>query len=163
MALAYLKAAAAHKSTDTRRLAPGELVVLGADTVVVKRSGDETEFIGQPRDAADAERILRRLANGEHEVVTGVALVDAATGRRDLFCDRATVRVGAISEDTLAAYLASGEWAGKAGAYNLAERIEAGWPIEFDGDPATIMGLPMRMLPDRLRRFAETSAPCAAA
>jgi predicted house-cleaning NTP pyrophosphatase (Maf/HAM1 superfamily) len=48
----------------------------------------------------------------------------------------------------------SGQWAGKAGAYNLSERLEAGWPIEYEGDPTTIMGLPMRALMARLERVA---------
>ena len=43
-------------------------------------------------------------------------------------------------------YVAGGEWRGKAGAYNLSERIQAGWPIECKGDPTTVMGLPMRKL-----------------
>lgn len=49
-------------------------------------------------------------------------------------------------------------WAGKAGAYNLAERVEAGWPIEVEGDPGTVMGLPMRRLEARLAGFAAGSA-----
>lgn len=145
-ALAYLKAAAA-----AAKLGGGEpAIVLGADTVVV----DDGEIIGQPRDAADAERILRRLVGGEHEVVTGVALLDPETGLRDLMVDRAQVQVGEVSDAAIADYLASGRWRGKAGAYNLSERLEAGWPIRFQGDPGTIMGLPIRRLPERLAAFA---------
>jgi septum formation protein len=133
--------------------APGELMVLGADTVVWKESA--REVLGQPRDAPDAERILRLLESGEHEVITGVALIDAGTGQRDIFVDRARVRVGALGEERIREYLAGGQWAGKAGAYNLRERLEAGWPIEYSGDPGTIMGLPMEKLVSRLRDFAD--------
>lgn len=144
-ALAYLKAAAAaSKLCDT-----ASAIVLGADTVVV----DDGEIIGQPRDAADAERILRRLANGEHDVVTGVALIDPASGTRDLMVDSARVRVGVVSDASIAEYLTTAQWRGKAGAYNLSERLAAGWPIEYDGDPGTIMGLPIRRLRDRLAAF----------
>ena len=45
-------------------------------------------------------------------------------------------------------YLDEGAWRGKAGAYNLQERIDAGWPIRCEGDPSTVMGLPMRRLRD---------------
>ncbi len=156
-ALAYLKAAAARERVsqdgDAVRDARG-MVVLGADTVVV----DDGEIIGQPRDRADAERILRRLIGGEHEVLTGVAMVEVSTGRRDLLVDRARVRVGSVAEAELQKYLDSGMWAGKAGAYNLAERVEAGWPIEVEGDPGTVMGLPMRRLEARLAGFAAGSA-----
>ena len=50
-------------------------------------------------------------------------------------------------------YLAGGGWRGKAGAYNLSERIEAGWPIEVQGDPGTVMGLPMEILSPMLREL----------
>lgn len=139
-ALALLKAEAARRSIGQAT----DALVLGADTIVV--SGDE--IIGQPVDEADAERIIRRLSNGRHRVISGVALVESATGRRLLLADEARVRVGRIDDESLRGYIASGGWRGKAGAYNLSERLEAGWPIEYEGDPATIMGLPMhRLLP----------------
>src|SRR5690606_20335325 len=146
-ALAYLKAAAA-----ARTLAPDRpALVLGADTVVVKGAA----LIGQPADAADAERLIRLLQDGHHEVISGVALLRTdRPGWRRMFVDRAWVRVGHIGDDAIRAYIAGGNWRGKAGAYNLAERIEAGWPIQYQGDPTTIMGLPMRMLVDRLPRLA---------
>jgi septum formation protein len=154
-ALAYLKAAA---GADI--LGPGmrhPVLILGADTVCLK----DGELVGQPRDAADAERIVRMLQNGSHEVLTGAALLlvepDGARSR-DVLVDRARVRVGPIGEERITSYIASGQWRGKAGAYNLGERLEAGWPIEFDGDPSTIMGLPMRALIARLERIAARAA-----
>ncbi|TVQ63262.1 MAG: Maf-like protein [Phycisphaerales bacterium] len=150
-ALAYLKASAGVAGLGD---AGEATVVLGADTVCVV----EGRLVGQPRDAAAAEATLRSLiaasaGGGWHEVLTGVALVCAETGRRELFVDRAEVRFGDPGEDELRAYVASGEWAGKAGAYNLGERLEAGWPIEYEGDPTTIMGLPMGRLRAKLAAF----------
>jgi septum formation protein len=148
-ALAYFKAAAARDRLVPACYAAGELVVLGADTVVRK----DDALIGQPRDAADAERIIRLLQNGEHDVLTGVAFVDAATGRRDMWVDKSRVRVGEIGDERIGAYVAGTDWCGKAGGYNLSERLAAGWPIEFEGDAGSIMGLPMKRLADRLVRF----------
>ena len=54
-----------------------EGVVLGADTVVVV----DGEALGKPADAAEARAMLRRLRGRTHEVITGVAVVDAVTGR----------------------------------------------------------------------------------
>lgn len=125
--------------------------VLGADTVVVKKS----EIIGQPKGAEDAQRIVERLQDGEHEVLTGVCLmVEGPAGepiRRLLLTDSARVRVGRLGPERIEPYIQSGQWRGKAGAYNLSERMADGWPITFDGDPGTIMGLPMRSLAPRLR------------
>jgi septum formation protein len=152
--LAYLKAAAgAHTIGPARQ----STLFLGADTVCLKNG----EVIGQPRDAADAERIIRLLQNGSHEVLTGVALLRVepnGSRTREILVDRARVRVGPLSDEQIRAYVASGQWQGKAGAYNLSERLEAGWPIEFDGDPSTIMGLPMRALLPRLERFTPRAA-----
>jgi len=137
--LALLKGEAARRALGGRALGA---IILGADTVVDSHG----EIVGQPRDRDDAERILRRLMGGGHRVLSGAALVDGATGRRLTLTDSAQVRVGRIDEAELQAYLDSGEWSGKAGAYNLSERLAAGWPIAFEGDPSTIMGLPMRRL-----------------
>src|SRR5215210_8250198 len=52
-------------------------LVLGADTTVVV----DGEILEKPRDAADARRMLGRLSGRWHEVLTGVALVRAETGR----------------------------------------------------------------------------------
>lgn len=146
MALAYLKAWSVASRLGRSADAP---VVIGADTVVVL----DGEVIGQPRDADDARRIIRSLEGVRHDVLTGVALVDPAVGRREMFFDRATVDVGAIGRGSIESYIAGGEWAGKAGAYNLDERLRAGWPIRYEGDPTTIVGLPMSILPERLSRF----------
>lgn len=159
-ALAHLKACG---GLETLRTAEphANAFVLGADTVVVK----DDRVIGQPRDAEDAHAIVRLLERGSHEVLTGVALL-GTDGARLLFVDGARVRVGAIGEDRVAAYIASGQWRGKAGAYNLEERLRDAWPIEFEGDPGTVMGLPMVRLAPVLRRLlgearpqAERSAP----
>ena len=142
-ALAYLKAraGAAHAK-------PGQ-IVLAADTICVL--GDEV--IGQPRDRDDAERILRSFVGTTHDVLTGVALVPADRSWRDIFVDRAAVTWGGIPDDEIERYLDSGAWFGKAGAYNLEERLRAGWAITYEGDPTSIVGLPMEALLPRLDRL----------
>lgn len=142
-ALAYLKAMAGLSAASAGSL------VLGADTVCEV----DGRLLGQPADEAEALAMLRAMSDREHGVLTGVALVwdEGGATRRDVFVDRARVRVGALSEASLAEYVASGLWRGKAGAYNLSERLEAGWPIEYAGDAGTIMGLPMERLAARLR------------
>lgn len=135
MALAYLKAAA----TARRPGLPDGAVVLGADTVCV----NDRVVLGQPRDRDDAEWMIRAMAGTAHEVLTGVALIGTRTGQRRVFADRSVVTVGALSDGRIAEYLDTGLWRGKAGAYNIAERLEAGWPIEFRGTMDSVMGLPV--------------------
>lgn len=133
-ALAYLKARRV-ADTDPRRC------VLGADTVVVKSGA----IIGQPRNEDHAREIVRTLREGEHVVATGVAILRPGVTRL-LFVDVARVSVGPVPDAEVEAYVATGDWRGKAGAYNLSERQGAGWPLVCEGDPTTVMGLPIRRL-----------------
>jgi len=144
MALAHLKARSAWDRLDERCGA----VVIGADTLVLKDGG----LIGQPADETDARRIVDALNDGSHRVATGVAFIDERGGRTTWY-DTARVRVGHLADDARAAYIATGAWRGKAGAYNYAERADAGWPIECEGDETTVMGLPMNRLPEMIQAF----------
>ena len=117
-------------------------VVLGADTVCVA----DGEILGQPRDVADATRMLKLLRNATHITMTGVCMIDLRSGSRTMFVDQTHVHVGRVTDRQIADYVKSGDWKGKAGAYNLSDRQGAGWPIEIEGDPGTVMGLPMRRL-----------------
>lgn len=144
-ALAYLKAAAwIHHNP-----AQPNAVVLGADTTIVK----DHQLIGTPTSSTHAASILRQLSDGSHDVITGVALIDSASGRRTFFTDRATVSVGHLPAPLIDDYTNSNNWQGKAGGYNLRERQLAGWPLSSSGDPSTVMGLPMSILPSRLTAF----------
>jgi len=138
--LARLKAEAASARLVRQGIVAG--TILAADTICVIDSRIE----GQPRDRLDAKRMLYTIRNREHSTITGVAILTLDGRRRCLFADRARVSVGRITDEQIDEYLDRGDWQGKAGAYNLTERQMAGWPIACVGDPATVMGLPMRRL-----------------
>jgi septum formation protein len=126
---------------------PGALL-LAADTVCV---GADGALIGQPADGADARRMIESFIGVEHDVVTGVALLGAGWARVEPLSDVARVWIGPVDADSLTAYLASGDWHGKAGGYNLEDRLRAGWPIRVKGDVTTVMGLPMLKINQRLQ------------
>lgn len=155
-ALAYLKARAGLDVARATRRTPD--VIVGADTACVM----DNRLIGTPTTASEARRMIADFTDREHEVVSGLALLCPKSGRRLLASDTARVWVGALSAPQIDDYVASGMWQGKAGAYNLTERIAAGWPIRYEGDPATIMGLPMTVLADRLARFTREATESAA-
>jgi len=145
--LAFLKASAGIERLPDP--APGDhYVVLGADTLLVQ----DGKLIGQPRDADHAAEIIHTLANNTHQVHTGVALLNPRRGDRHMLVDTATVNFGDIPGRGINTYINSGQWRGKAGAYNLHERLDAGWPITYSGDPTTIVGLPMTRLVPLLER-----------
>mgnify|MGYP000116980299 CR=1 FL=1 len=155
MSLAFLKASAA---VGDERAAEGGVVILGADTVCAVGG----RIIGQPRDEAHARDMINTLSDGEHQVLTGVALICPGTLRREIYVDESLVRVGVISDEQRESYLATGQWKGKAGAYNLSERMDAGWPLECVGDPTSVMGLPMATLEQRVSAFCERGGEAAA-
>lgn len=132
-ALAWFKA---RRVLDRRGTMNG--IIVAADTVCL----DGERMLGKPRDPDDARGMIRSMRDRPHRTITGVAIVEAG-GRRQLFVDGAIVIVGTIADETIDEYIASGGWRGKAGGYNYAERVDAGWPIACDGDPTSVMGLPM--------------------
>jgi len=129
------------------------LLVLGADTACVQHG----RLIGTPQSSDEARAMLEGFRSASHEVVTGVALIGQETGDsgvpkvRSLFASSATVKWGDVSDGEIEKYIESGGWQGKAGAYNLRERLDAGWPIECEGDPNGVMGLPIAALSRRIQ------------
>ena len=123
-------------------------LVLGADTIVVV----DGEPLGKPTGPADAAAMLRRLRGRAHEVMTGVAVVDAATAREATETVSSRVRMRPYSEAEIDAYVATGEPLDKAGAYAvqgagaaLVEALEGSW--------SNVVGLPLAATARLLRRF----------
>ena len=121
-------------------------VVLGADTEVVL--GDEV--FGKPRDERDATAMLRRLSGRTHEVVSAVSLVSAAREAQAVSVSQVTF--AEISEAQIAAYVATGEPMGKAGAYAIQGRGEA-FIRHLSGSYSGVMGLPLHETSDLLSQF----------
>jgi len=110
--------------------------VLGADTEVVL----DNRVFGKPADADDAAAMLRSLAGREHEVITALALASADGLHTDTVVS--TVRFAALDEATIAAYVATGEPMGKAGAYAIQGRAES-FVAHLAGSYSGVMGLPL--------------------
>jgi septum formation protein len=121
---------------------PGPLV-LGADTTVVL----DGEVLEKPVDAADALRMLRRLQGRVHQVITAIALKtpDRMLGATDL----TAVTFRPADDDSLRAYVATGEPMDKAGAYGI-QGYGAALVERIDGDFFGVMGLPVRLVLDLL-------------
>ncbi|MGP1664411.1 MAG: Maf family protein [Rhodanobacter sp.] len=122
------------------------VVVLGADTEVVL---DDVVF-GKPRDAADAAAMLRALSGRTHVVISTVWLISVAREQSDSCVSQ--VRFSVLDEATIAAYVATGESLGKAGAYAIQGR--GAMLIEhLEGSYSGVMGLPLFETARLLRGF----------
>jgi septum formation protein len=112
------------------------LAVLAADTVV----SIGHEILGKPADEAQAEAMLQRLAGRRHEVLTayrirlGERMVERLVGT--------FVTFRSLDGKEVSAYLASGEWRGKAGAYAI-QGIAGSFVTEVRGSFTNVVGLPV--------------------
>ena len=149
-ALAWFKVAQLLEQRERlKREAPDTRIILAADTVCVL----DDQVLGKPSDALVARRMLESAVGRTQRVVTGVAIHCMASGRRFLSSDVARVRFGDVPRDLVESHIAAGAWTGRAGGYHIDDILLAGWPIECEGDPSTIAGLPLRMVLPILRRL----------
>lgn len=119
--------------------------ILCADTTVaIGRT-----ILGKPADDADARRMLASLAGRTHRVMTAIALQHG--DRRQVALNVSHVRFSAITPARIAAYVASGEPLGKAGAYAIQGRAAA-FIEHISGSHSGIMGLPMFETAELLRQ-----------
>jgi septum formation protein len=133
----------------------GRGIVLGADTVVVI----DGVALGKPLDPADARAMLRRLRGRVHDVITGVAVVDAQVGRALTAGVVTRVEMADASDDAIDAYVAGGEPLDKAGAYAI-QGEGATLVAEFAGSYSNVVGLPLGATAWLLREFGvEVSDP----
>lgn len=123
-------------------------LVIGADTVVA--CGER--LLGKPQDRDEAEAFLLLLAGRTHRVITGVAVVEAATGRAEVEAAVTIVTMRPFDAKEAARYVATGEPMDKAGAYGIQERgallVEG-----IQGDYFNVVGLPLALLAALLGRF----------
>ncbi|MBI4716482.1 MAG: septum formation protein Maf [Planctomycetes bacterium] len=152
---AQLAEALSHFKARSVATIAGDAVILGADTVVAAG----TELFGKPKDCADARRILLALSGTAHEVITGVTLLDPRDGRRQIVHEITIVTMRRMGSADLDAYLASGNWAGKAGAYGIQDEGMSSTPdakpghswrdpmiTSIQGSFTNVVGLPMELI-----------------
>jgi septum formation protein len=111
--------------------------VLAADTVVAVGR----RLLGKPEDAADAARMLALLSGRAHRVLSAVAVV-APGGRVGARLAETRVQFKRLTAAETAAYLAGGEWSGKAGAYAVQGRAGA-FVTQLNGSYTGVVGLPL--------------------
>ena len=133
-----------------RTVAPhyDEGIIIGADTLVSLNG----RLLGKPADAADAMTMLTQLSGTSHEVITGVALVDASTARTVFWAETTQVYFRQLHRTEIADYVATGEATDKAGAYGIQER-GAAFVKRIEGCYFNVVGLPLASLVERLSDF----------
>lgn len=124
---------------------------LGADTTVVC----DDRILGKPEDARDALAMLASLSGRWHEVTTGYCVISGARCEVEHVTTRVELR--AIAADEQAAYVASGEWEGKAGGYAI-QGIAGALVRQIAGSYSNVVGLPVCEVLETLQRLAALPA-----
>jgi len=125
---------------------PGRLV-LGVDTVVVL----DGHILGKASSAVEARSYVTRLAGRTHDVFSGLCLVGPG-GREWTGHARTAVTFRALAADAVAAYIATGEWRERAGAYAI-QGVGSALVTAVDGDYWNVVGLPVALLLAGLETF----------
>ncbi len=123
-------------TAKAQKLARAGAVVLAADTVVAIGR----RLLGKAEDEAEARAFLALLSGRGHRVLTAVALAHESTVRTRLV--EARVRMKRLDSAEITAYVASGEWRGKAGGYGIQGRAGR-FVIDISGSYTAIVGLPL--------------------
>ena len=139
MALAKAKASAVLARHPDR-------LVVGADSVVAL----DDRIMGKAHDRAQARQFLESLSGKVHQVVTGVAIMDASSC--ETFCSASKVYFYPLSAREIDNYLDSLEWQDKAGAYAI-QGLGCRFVEKIEGDYNNIVGLPVARLYRELMRF----------
>ncbi len=130
-----------------------EGIVLGADTVVIL----DGRPMGKPASADEAGIMLRQLSGRTHEVVTGITMVDAGSGRSASARAATRVTFRVLSEAEIEAYVATGEPMDKAGAYGI-QGCGGLFVERLDGCFHNVVGLPLALLVRTLDDLAGADA-----
>jgi septum formation protein len=124
------------KATQTALRHPGK-AVLAADTVVALGR----RVLGKPDNAAQAHTFLHLLQGRRHRVHTGICLI-GPDGRRWQRRVESAVVFRTLCHSEIDAYVASGQWQGKAGAYGI-QGLAALFVRQIIGSYSNIVGLPL--------------------
>jgi septum formation protein len=136
--LAWLKAEAVAKTVD-------EGLVIAADTVGWLHG----RVIGKPEDEADARRIIKSLSGTVHELWTGVCLWFRPGDWQFTWQERSLVRMKALTDAEIDAYLKTRKWEGCSGAYAIELPNDPYLTVE-QGSVSNVIGLPMESLEQAL-------------
>jgi septum formation protein len=140
--LAYQKAA-----NVARQVERG--LVLGCDTVAECQG----QILGKPADAEHARAMLTTLSGREHRVLSGLCLWSIPDGEPAVRVAVTMLRMDPLAPEQLDAYLESGQWEGKAGAFGYQDGLD--WVHVVAGSETNVVGLPMELLDEMLRERAK--------
>ncbi len=142
------------KEVADRMEIPGRFF-LGSDTIVLR----DNEILGKPADAEEAATMLRSLAGRSHQVISGFAIVDRATGQVQEKTVTTQVWFRPLTDREIDGYIASAEPMDKAGAYGI-QGLGAFMVSRIEGSYSNVVGLPLCEVVQALEAIGAISLFC---
>lgn len=127
---------------------PGSIII-AADTVVFH----DNKMIGQQKTDDEAFTTMKSLAGKTHEVYSGICIYNTRTGDHITDYEISHVTLKELSDDTIKAYINTGLYKGKAGAYNIDDPEFECFVADVTGDKTNILGLPIIKVKELIRRI----------
>lgn len=125
-----------------------DVLIIAADTVVVQNG----QILGKPEDELEAKKMLRQLSSKQHQVITGLTVLNSQTEASLVEYNITDVTMGKISEKEIENYISTGEPLDKAGAYAI-QGFGGLFIKEIKGSYYSVMGLPIHQLKELLNNF----------
>ncbi len=122
-------------------------LIVACDTVAVCQG----QVLGKPADREHARDMLERLQGSVHEVLSGLCVWRRPDDQRVTGLETTQLRMDRLTEAEIEAYLDTGGWEGKAGAFGYQDGLD--WVHILSGTASNVVGLPLELLAHSLRAF----------
>lgn len=139
------------KAQDIADSLTGNIIVIGADTVVVNAGN----ILGKPSDELDAVNMIMNLQGHSHNVYTGVCIIVKTENQETQICqfaENTKVMVADIEKEEAMSYVLTGEPMDKAGAYAIQGKF-AKYICGIEGDYYNVVGFPIARFREEMKKL----------
>jgi septum formation protein len=144
--LAFLKA------RDVAGRVDDNAIIIAADTIIVYNK----RILGKPKDARDARKMLLMLSNTEHDVISGICIIDTLSKKKMLRFGRTYIKIRSITEEEIDEYVKTGEPLDKAGSYAIQDKTRK-FVEKIEGSYSNAVGLPLEIVKETFNNFIDNT------
>lgn len=123
-------------------------IIIAADTMVVFGA----KILGKPKNRAEAFSMLKSFSGNQQFVLTGVVVMDAASGKKFVSATKTKLYFKKLSNEAISSYVDSGEPFDKAGGYNL-QGLGFNLIEKVEGSFTNCVGMPLEVVFNALERL----------
>jgi len=143
-----IESIAYEKAKEVAKRVPEDVLIIAADTVVILGK----QILGKPLDEEDAHKMLEKLSDKTHEVITSIAIIDKYENKTLINSKISKVKFKKLTEREITDYIKTGEPMDKAGSYGI-QAYGSLFVEKIDGCYNNIVGLPLNLLAEMLKSF----------